>query len=288
MFFHPKKGIIALDIDGTVTSKAYEMDEKVIDVLTELSKEGWLLIFITGRPFQWGFITLEPLPFQYALAVQNGALLLEMPSRKILKRKYLSLSHLPAFEKIGQRYSTDFIVYSGFENQDCCYYKSVAHPSPEFYYGLKRAEFLGENWQSVSTFSELPVHHFSSIKFFAKDNRAFLISEQIEKEMGLHAPPNRDPFNPDYYVIQATHADATKGYVLGEFMLEKEIAEPIIAAGDDFNDLSMLEKAHIKIVMANAPQSLLDIANIIAPPADQNGIIVGLKEAIHRLNQAKG
>lgn len=283
MFFHSSRGIIALDIDGTVTAHAHELDSNVIEVLHRLSKEGWLFIFITGRPFQWGYLTLKSLPFSYTLAVQNGALLLEIPSNKILLRKSLSHEYLPKIEKIGHECETDFVIYSGLENDDWCYYRPALLPPAMSSYGLKRASFLGEKWQAVQTFSDLPVSQFSSIKFFTNDERAWLLSQRIEKELGLHAPVNRDPFNPDYFVIQATHAEATKGHALKEFIQLMNISGPVIAAGDDYNDFSMLQVADIKIVMANAPSELLAIADVIAPPASQRGIIQGLAEAMHRL-----
>ena len=79
---------------------------------------------------------------------------------------------------------------------------------------MERTSALGEKWLSLETFSTLPVSHFSSIKFFAQKEQAFRISHLLEKELGLHAPPNRDPYNPEFYVVQATHPEATKGGVL--------------------------------------------------------------------------
>jgi len=55
MFFQSAKGIIALDIDGTVTDKASELDSKVIDALERFYHQGWLYIFITGRPYFLGY-----------------------------------------------------------------------------------------------------------------------------------------------------------------------------------------------------------------------------------------
>lgn len=277
------KGIIALDIDGTLTAQANELDSQVVDTLHQLTKEGWAIIFITGRPFQWGELTLGPLPFSYAFAVQNGALLIEMPSRKILIRKYLNQDILPQIGEIAQSYETDFVIYSGQENDDWCYYCPVSFPPSLLSYGLRRAEFLGEKWQSLPSFSNLPISHFTSIKFFAKDQRALKLSESIEKELNLHAPPNRDPYNLDYYVVQVTRQEATKGNILKEFIQEMGILGPIIAAGDDYNDYSMLKIADVKIVMATAPPDLLAIADVIAPPASQKGIIQGLREAIAKL-----
>lgn len=281
MFFHPK-GVIALDIDGTLTANTHELEPEVVNALSDLAKEGWVFIFLTGRPFHWGFQTLQALPFSYALAVQNGALLIEMPSQKILIRKYLTTSILPLMEAIAQEQKTDFVIYSGLENEDRCYYRPDRLPSSILPYVLQRTAYLGEKWEAVETFSQLPVSRFSSIKFFASEKQALILSEKIENQLGLHAPPNRDPFNPDYFVIQATHADATKGYLLKEFIQLLEVKGPIIAAGDDQNDRSMLQVAHVKIVMANAPADLLSMADIIAPPASQQGIVKGLAEAVAR------
>ena len=81
------RGIIALDIDGTLTDETHCIDEAVVELLTKLHQEGWILIFITGRPFAWGYRSLNVLKIPYYLSVQNGAILLEMPSQKVLKRK---------------------------------------------------------------------------------------------------------------------------------------------------------------------------------------------------------
>ncbi len=134
MFFRSFPGIIALDIDGTVTPPGQELDWDVIVTLNQLAQEGWSIIFITGRPFPWGELTLKALPFPYALAVQNGALLMEMPSRKILKRSYLTSAILPKMNKIAQSFDTDYIIYSGYENEDKCYYSLDSMPSSVMIY----------------------------------------------------------------------------------------------------------------------------------------------------------
>jgi dihydroneopterin aldolase len=280
MFFRPMKGIIALDIDGTLTASTHALDQGVINILNDLDRQGWKFIFLTGRPFQWSFATLEPLTFSYALAVQNGALLLEMPLKKILRCKYLPKTILPTIEAICQDLKTDFVVYSGLENDDQCYYRPDHFPPSLLTYVCQRSAFLGEKFVPLQTFSDLPVTFFPSIKFFASQEQAFLISQNIERRLGLHAPPNRDPYNPDYFVIQATHVAANKGDVLREFVQLIDASGPIIAAGDDYNDRTMLELADVKIVMANAPEDLLKLADIIALPAKQQGIIQGLTNAV--------
>lgn len=279
----PTQGIIALDIDGTVTTFPNELDCRVVDALTKRVHEGWGIVFITGRPFQWCENTLKALPFPYMIAVQNGAILLEMPSHAVVIRKYLDQGFLSVIEQIAQAHQTDFVVYSGMENEDLCYFRPTTFPPAMLQYGLKRAKTLGERWESIPTFSDLPVTSFASIKFFADEERALSLSKAIEREGELHAPPNRDPYNGNLFVVQATHAEANKGDILKALMKMKGWVGPIIAAGDDYNDASMFRVAQVKIAMATAPQEVLALADVIAPPAEKYGIIQGLEEAILRL-----
>lgn len=277
------QGIIALDIDGTVTAEMHGLDQEVSDAFADLHRAGWKFIFITGRPFHWVYKTLRSLPISYALGVQNGALLLEMPGQKILNRKYLQLDLLPSLEALCQHEQTDFVIYSGFENDDWCFYRPSRYPPHILTYMLMRTEALGEKWQPLTTFAHLPVPCISSIKFFAQKEQAFRISQWLENHLKLHAPLIRDPFDHEMYIVQATNSQATKGGVLQQFIELSGVSGPIIAAGDDYNDRSMLELAHVKIVMANAPAELLKMGDVIAPPAKQRGIIQGLFEGIQLL-----
>jgi hydroxymethylpyrimidine pyrophosphatase-like HAD family hydrolase len=288
MFFHSYKGIIALDIDGTITSEAHFIHPDVVAYLASLHEDGWKLMFITGRPFQWGFQVLKFLSFPYLFAVQNGALVLEMPSQKIIDKRCLTTDTLPLFEKICFEEKTDFVVYSGFDHQDWCYYRPTHLSKDLLAYLQKRVATLGEKWQSVPSFKSLPISTFTSLKCFAKEDQAQHLSQRIEKELKLHAPPNRDPFNPTYFVIQATHPEATKGFALVH--VRRSFAQPgiTIAAGDDYNDITMLKEATIRVVMATAPSDLQNLAEVIAPPASKNGIIQGLTQAIKLANSYKG
>ena len=116
------QGTIALDIDGTLTadSRLHTMPPRVVKYLSQLVSDGWQLVFITGRTFMSAYRILQPLPFPYYLAVQNGAIILEMPSRRIVGKKYLDRSVFSAMELICRDEPSDFIVYAGYEHNDVC------------------------------------------------------------------------------------------------------------------------------------------------------------------------
>ncbi len=277
------KGIIALDIDGTITDQFHHLPLEVSVFLENLTSEGWRLIFITGRPFQWGYQTLHALHCAYYFGVQNGALILEMPQQNIKLKKYLHADVLPAMDKVCEKEPSNYIIYSGYDHHDICYYRPALFEGQLLDYLHKRTAALQEKWIPLDSFDSLPIRDWASVKAFGHLESAVRISQRIEKEIGLHAPMIRDPFNPDYFVIQATHADAEKGKAVQEFANLMGSPPIIIAAGDDNNDASMLAAADIKIVMETAPAHLLKMADIIAPAASRQGIITGLQEAIKRV-----
>ena len=279
IFPHPS-GILALDIDGTVTAEIEDIPIQIKNMLHSWHIQGWEIIFITGRPFQWSDRTLRSLPFPYTLGVQNGAYLLKMPSQKLLASQLLNKKILSSMQSICQLFQTGFVVYGGYQTQDLCYYIPSDFSSELNDYLQKRNKKLGEKWQALNSWNELPMKHFASTKCFAKESTALKMSQKIEQSLRLHAPINRDSFDQNYFVTQATHPQATKGKVLQNF---KQLINGqnlrVVAAGNDYNDQSLLNEANIKIVMADAPDELLKNATIVAPSAHKMGLLQGLEMA---------
>lgn len=274
------KGIIALDIDGTLTDQLHHIPVEVKAFLESLTLQGWRLIFITGRPFTWGSPILQSLQCSYHLAVQNGAAILEMPQKIIKVKKYLHCNLLPTLDTICRGEPSDYIIYSGCDHHDVCYFRPFNFEPNLLSYLEKRKNTLGETWIAVETFDKLPIHDWASVKCFGTEESAKRLSLKFETELNLHAPWIRDPIDPQYYVIQATHLHADKGQALREFAKIAGTPPIIIAAGDDNNDASMFAVADIRVVMETAPPHLQEMADVIAPSAAKQGIIQGLTEAL--------
>ena len=53
-----------------------------------------------------------------------------------------------------------------------------------------------------------------------------------------------------------------------------------IAAGDSFNDLSLLAVAGYKIAMGSAPRELQDMADFVAPTVEEDGLAVAIEQIV--------
>lgn len=278
--FHIMKGLIALDIDGTITTQGQPIPQEILDYLHILSRD-WQILFVTGRTFQWGYQVLKAMPFDYYLSVQNGAITLKMPEKQLLFKKYLDQTILPVMQQICEEEPTDFVIYSGYENNDVCYYRPHHFDDPLRDYLRVRAAKMQETWQEIPSFDRFSMEQFPSVKCFGDYLSASRTAKQIEDALGLHVPLIRDPFDEAFFIAQATHPQVNKGQALCDLKQLLTNDGITIAAGDDYNDRSMLAQATVKIVMATAPQEMLREADIIAPPATEKGILAGLKEAIN-------
>jgi len=275
--------LITLDIDGTITDKHRDISPKVLDYFSDLHNQGIHLAFITGRTFSWGYQVLEQLSIPYYFSVQNGAITMKMPERNIESKKYLDSSVFSTMNAICATEHTDYVVYTGYEGDDICYYRANEFDKNLLNYLLERTKRTKEDWCAVENFDALSISGFASIKCFGDQTSAKRIAENIEKQLNLHAPVIRDPINPEYYVIQATHSGVSKGRAVTTLKELIGNSCKVISAGDDVNDIPMLQAADIKIVMATAPDHMHALADIVAPPASVNGIIQGINDALERL-----
>ncbi len=274
------KGMIALDIDGTITVDHSDLDPEVISFFEILAQEGWVFVFITGRTFFWGYEVLSKLNFPYYFAVHNGAIIIDMPSRKIVSKKYLGVSCLKNLEIIFEDLKTDYIIYTEQEFAPVCYFRPK-HMSRKLQTYLKeRSKVFKEKWVPLDSYKDLLITEFSALKYFGPKDEAEVIALEFER-LDFHAPVIKDPFNIDYYIVQATHSEVSKGHALRLLKTRLQVSEgTVIAAGDDNNDITMLASADVRVVMATAPEALLREAHVVAPRASEKGIIDGLKAAL--------
>ncbi len=274
------KGCICLDIDGTITSNPHEVPCAVVKFFHELHEKGWVFLFITGRLYSFAHAALRDMHFPYFFAVQNGADLLLMPEKKLLSREYLPFSCVPKLEELCMTMSEDFLLYSGWEKGDFCYYRPKKF-SPSMLEYLEIVQSVShKSWRALESFSFVAEETFPLIKLLGTKEEMFRMHNVLQQAEIGEVSCVKDPLSPNVgYLNLLTAKNVNKGKILEKMRSYFPKGTLFIAAGDDYNDLSMLQEADCAIAMANAPSTLLAQANIIANSAQENGIIQALQEA---------
>ena len=281
------KGLIALDIDGTITTKKHSVDREVIDFLNGLHSEGYILMFLTGRSYQYAYPALEQFTFPFLFATANGAELIAMPDKKIFKRHYIEKDEMVKIGHVFAHHGQDFVVYSGKEKGDFCYYRPHYFSTEMKMYLKKLEQLTPAAWVEVDQFEKITQADFPMLKGIGSDKDMTPIYNELQSNKKVHCKLIHDPIRGEGKYLLINDAKATKGNIVQEFksMLEKEHNQKLflIAAGDDFNDLEMLQVADFSIALGQAPEEIKKVANFVAPPAKENGIIQGLNEAIRHI-----
>jgi len=277
------KGLIALDIDGTVTAVRDHLNPQVVEYLAARALEGWQLYFITGRTFHWAHALLKDLPFSYIIGAHNGAYICSMPDQTVLYRGYLEKNDVLRLAELLKRFNSTGVIYTGPDGDERTYVCPHDLSEDKYKYMSQRRIAVQEVWIEVDSVHAIPDDMFLAVRCLEKRECALKISEAIASELQLSSPLMMDSCGATYMLVQITKKEVTKGTAISHVVENLNLKGPIIAAGDDHNDVAMLQNADIKIAMATAPQELLDLADVIAPPAAECGIIKGLEMGFSKI-----
>jgi len=275
-----KKGWIALDIDGTITSDKYSVPAEVVQYLGELQASGWEIALATGRAFAFASLAVAKIKFPFFLLAQNGSVALKMPQRELVFKKYLSYPAISSVEEAYQGVSADFLVYSGYDKGDCFYWRASRFSPDDLLYVEELKKREKEQGVAVEVFDPVQLASFPLIKCFGLRERMEGVAKRLRAKSNFQVAHIRDMFYENYEILLVTDSAASKGLSLQELFLKMGRGDKVIAAGDDENDLSLLQAADVKIAMPQAPESLKKIADLIAPPVKELGILAALKSVL--------
>lgn len=272
------KGWIALDIDGTITLDKYSVPKEVIVFLHELYQKGWKIAMATGRPFAFASMALSQFTFPYTFLAQNGSAALDMPEKKLLFKTYILPNAIPMIEQAYAGIDSDFLIYAGYEKGDFCYWRPHRFSPEDLRYLTDLQTRQREKWQKVDRFENLDA--FPLVKCFGHESRLNKIASRLKNSNQFEVANIRDPFEEGYRILLVTDKEASKGKSFSKILQMKGRGGRVIAAGDDENDISLLEVADTKIAMEHAPDILQQVATFIAPPTQEQGIIKALQLAL--------
>lgn len=277
-------GWLALDIDGTLTDRTHTVPKEVVAYLKELRLRGWEVFIITGRTLSFALKALQLFDFPFYLALQNGADVLYFPNRELVVRHYLGPNIIPRLEGLCAAFAEDFLIYAGWEKGDFCYFRPhrFSQKIREHIDMMKQLSL--EPWQAVNSFVFADHLSFPLIKCLGNKKEMTLLQDSLKNDEYLAISLIRDPLAEGVYLNLITHPEATKGHALKNVVKQIGKEGKIIAAGDDLNDVSMLNQADVKIIMESAPSEMHGLADIIAKPSYQYGIIQALEIAVTELH----
>lgn len=264
-----KYKLLAVDIDGTLTRPDGSVSERTISAVRHCMEQGMHLCIASGRPPQGIFPIAKLLGMDeyggYIIAF-NGGLLLDYARDEVLYTASLPDEAVPIAVECGRRPGHTILTYTDKEMLT----EDASDP-----YVLVSHVRNGLPLRQVSDFltdapRPLPKCIISGDPETMPD---------LQREVSARLYGIADAFLSDAFFLEIVRKGVDKAEALSRLLSHLGLShEQLIAAGDGHNDMGMIRLAALGIAMANAHPDVRKVADIVAPPAAEDGLAQVLEE----------
>ncbi|AEJ77648.1 HAD family phosphatase [Chlamydia trachomatis] len=277
--------LLVTDIDGTITHQSHLLHDRVVKALHQYYDSGWQLFFLTGRYFSYAYPLFQNFSVPFLLGSQNGSSVWSSTDKEFIYFRSLSRDFLCVLEKYFEDLDLIACIESGASNRDVYFRKGLGKTSQELkaildavYFPTPEAARLLVDVQGHLS-EEFSYEDFAIAKFFGEREEVkkimdrFIQSPEVSSQVTMNYM--RWPFDFKYAVLLLTLKDVSKGFAVDQVVqtFYKENKPFIMASGDDVNDIDLLSRGDFKIVIQTAPEEMHGLADFLAPPAKDLGIL---------------
>jgi Cof subfamily protein (haloacid dehalogenase superfamily) len=246
--------LIGIDLDGTLLDSGGRLPADNAAAVHAAVDAGIHVAIVTGRSYPFARPAVEGLPASVSLIVSSGAVERRMDGSTVTRRLLGRGTAQQVLEATAAHRHSAALVFDR-DHAGQLVYESMdwSQPGRKAYWKRNQA-FIQQSVPLEAALTEDPIQVFFSGG--AREMRTLF--ESIQGLDGV-ATTLTEYEHRDFSLIDVTDTVATKGQALawraGQLGLD---AEAVMAIGDNFNDLDMLEYAGRPVVMANSVARLLE------------------------------
>lgn len=256
--------VLALDIDGTLTTSKKEISPATKAGLKEAMDKGHIVVLASGRPTPGLRRYEQELELQryggYLLAF-NGARVTACRTGELVWQKVLPLDLLPGLYAFARDNRCGLATHSGD--------RVISAFEPDKYVRLE----AGINGLPITQPEDfLGFVDFDICKCFMTEEpeRAAVLVEKLHDRYGGQAGVYRS----DPYFMEIVAKDVDKASSLGLLLASIGVGwEDVICCGDGYNDISMIRQAGVGVAMGNAQREVKEAADYITASNDEDGLL---------------
>lgn len=281
--------LLALDLDGTLLDSRGKISDENKAAVREAEKRGVLVTIATGRRFRDARPVALEIGFNAPIITHNGALLKNAESLESLDFSLLAVETVRDIVRVGKEHGGDALVSADPHGEGTLFYDRVSDDNIPLRKYIAWAESLHgsdadmavrhvEDLAATDELSEV-VH----ISFSGNCQRMAELSILLSGALGdsVNILPTVYP-HLDFTLLDILPPDASKATGVGKLAARHGIVETeIMACGDNFNDLEMLEFAGTPVVMGNASSELKNREGFHTTVSnDEHGVAKAIKTFI--------
>ncbi|GAE14753.1 5-amino-6-(5-phospho-D-ribitylamino)uracil phosphatase YcsE [Bacteroides pyogenes] len=264
-----KYRMIVLDLDGTLTNSRKEITPRNRETLMRIQKQGIRLALASGRP-TYG---IKPLADELSMREHggfilsyNGGEIIDWATGELIHAKLLPNDVIPILYQSARAHGLSILGYHGN-------HVLTEHPDDEY---VKKEAWLNKMpiRATANFLADLPL---PTPKCLIVGDPKKLIS--VESELSVQLQGEINVFRSEPYFLELVPQGIDKARSLA-VLLEKigMTREELIAIGDGYNDLSMIQFAGMGIAMGNAQEPVKKAADYITLTNDEDGVSAAIEK----------
>lgn len=271
-----RQGMIVTDFDGTIRTSQGTFGKADMETLHRLGAEGFIRVIATGRSVfsLRKAITGIRLPIDYVI-FSSGAGIWREPGGEIIRKISLDPAETTRATGALLEANLDFMIHLPVPDSHRFGYHATGGENPDF---VKRIE-LYQSFSWPIDGNPDPIGSATQLLAVVPPPGDESLIEALRKELAdLNVIRTTSPLDGRSTWIEIFPGNVSKGqtasWLTGELGIGKD---RVLAVGNDFNDIDLLDWAGSAFVVENAPGALHDRYPVVASNDD-----CGLAEAVEK------
>ena len=266
--------IIALDLDGTLTNSEKIITLRTFDALMKAQREGVRLVLASGRP-TFGIAALanqlQLADYGGYVLSYNGGRIIDWCKKTVIFSQVVDQKLVPILYDFAEKAQLPIVTYLP---------DAILASKNEGEYLAEEARINGMPVVVAQNFVEEAMQIAGgSTKFLIPGEPELLI--QLESEMKAALSEQMEVFRSAPFFLELPPKGIDKAQSLQRLLTHRGLErESLMAFGDGFNDLSMIQFAGQGVAMANAVEEVKSIADFVTTSNEEDGIAHALEQLL--------
>lgn len=266
--------IIALDLDGTLTNSEKNITPRTFDALMKAQREGVRLVLASGRP-TFGIAALanqlQLADYGGYVLSYNGGRIIDWCEKTVIFSQVVDQKLVPILYDFAEKTQLPIVTYLP---------EAILASKNEGEYLAEEARINGMPIVVAQNFVEEAMQiEGGSTKFLIPGEPELLI--QLESEMKAALSEQMEVFRSAPFFLELPPKGIDKAQSLQRLLTHLGLErDSLMAFGDGFNDLSMIQFAGQGVAMANAVEEVKSIADFVTTSNEEDGIAHALEQLL--------
>lgn len=263
MAYNLKYKLLVLDLDGTLTNSKKEITPYTREMLIKAQEKGVRVVLASGRP-TYGIVPLaEELQLaQYGgyILSYNGGTIINWETKEEIHSSTLDMNMIAPAYDMASRHGMQILSYI---DQD------IITEGPEDKYVQYEAFLTKMPVRKVDSFCETINQPVPKCLIVGDAEELVLLEKKMQDKYGDYM----NIYRSEAFFLELNPLSIDKANSLKKLLAHLNLTkEEMIACGDGFNDLSMVDLAGLGVAMENAKQEVKDVANYITRSNEEDGV----------------